>query len=254
MAAFHTGLESVTAAGGVPADAVDYVDQVSGYAAYYGKRTQFGGSGGVTPTEPATDGKGPGGVRRPDRAGRVGLQDGDSPAVGALLMALSGFDPNLLGSSGQRGIAQFLPEVWQAYGPTGASAWDPAVAIPAVGTAMCAMAGELSGLEGDPYLLALAAYRMGPTAVRQAGGVFDNDTKAFLKSVKSLTDFYALDGRLVVGSNPAPARPTPPSATPVTPTPVGSAAPTPKAGEPPPHRRRRNRRSAPPTPSCSTTR
>ncbi|WP_444950559.1 ricin-type beta-trefoil lectin domain protein [Micromonospora ureilytica] len=234
VAAFHSGPESVTASRGVPPDAVDYVDEVSGYAAYYGKRTQFGGPGGVAPTGPTVDAKGvPAGyVNLIVRAGSV-CQGVTPPAVAAQLMALSGFDPNLLGSVGQRGIAQFLPEVWQAYGPNNASAWDPAVAIPALGTTMCAMAGELSLLEGDPYLLALAAYRSGPTAVRESGGILDGGTKAFLKSVKSLTDFYALDGRLVVGTKTPPPPPTPPSATPVAPTPVGPGTPTPKAGEPP---------------------
>ncbi|MFI9644098.1 ricin-type beta-trefoil lectin domain protein [Micromonospora sp. NPDC051925] len=233
VAAFHSGLESVTASAGLPADAVDYVDQVSGYAAYYGKRAQFGGTGGAAPTGPAAEAKGvPAAyVDLIVRAGSV-CTAVTPPAVAAQLMALSGFDPNLLGSAGQRGIAQFLPEVWQAYGPKDASAWDPAVAIPALGTAMCAMAEELSPLEGDPYLLALAAYRNGPTTVRQSGGSLDDGTKAFLKSVKSLTDFYALDGRLVAGPRP-PSSPSPsgsPSATPVTPTPV---TPTPKAGDPP---------------------
>lgn len=234
VAAFHSSLESVTASGGVPSDAVDYVDEVSGYAAYYGKRSQFGGPGGNAPAAPATDAKGvPAGyVDLIVRAGSV-CQGVTPPAVAAQLMALSGFDPNLLGAAGQRGIAQFLPEVWQAYGPSNSSAWDPAVAIPAVGTAMCAMAGELSLLEGDPYLLALAAYRSGPTVVRQSGGSLDADTKAFLKSVKSLTDFYALDGRLAVGVSKPPS-PPPPSATPVAPTPADPGTPTPTAGDPPP--------------------
>ncbi|MEU8419588.1 ricin-type beta-trefoil lectin domain protein [Micromonospora sp. NPDC048835] len=243
VAAFHSNLESVTTSGGVPPDAVDYVDEVSGYAAYYGKRSQFGGPGGTAPTGPATDAKGVPAeyVDLVVRAGTV-CQGVTPPAVAAQLMALSGFDPNLLGPLGQRGIAQFLPEVWQTYGPSDASAWDPAVAIPAVGTAMCAMTGELSLLEGDPYLLALDAYRSGPTAVRQSGGVPDAGTKAFLKSVKTLTEFYALDGRLAVGTTtppPPPAPPAPPTATPVIPTPAGPGTPTPAAGDPPP----------PPTPS-----
>ncbi|MEV6709753.1 transglycosylase SLT domain-containing protein, partial [Micromonospora wenchangensis] len=206
LAAFHTGLDEVRDAEGVPTDAVRYVDQASGYAAYYGKLTAFGGSGQPRPST---------GVQQPKavpgsytalvvRAGSV-CAEVTPPLVAAQLMALSGFDANLLGPEGQRGVAQFRPEVWQAYGPSDASAWDPQEAIPAAGTALCALHKELSGLEGDPSLLALAAYRNGPAAVRQAGGDLDAGTQAYLRTVREHTDYYALDNRL---------RPAPPSASP----------------------------------------
>ncbi|WP_431884616.1 ricin-type beta-trefoil lectin domain protein [Micromonospora wenchangensis] len=232
LAAFHTGLDEVRDAKGVPTDAVRYVDQASGYAAYYGKLTAFGGSGQPRPST---------GVQQPKavpgsytalvvRAGSV-CPEVTPPLVAAQLMALSGFDANLLGPEGQRGVAQFRPEVWQAYGPSDASAWDPQEAVPAAGTALCALHKELSGLEGDPSLLALAAYRNGPAAVRQAGGDLDAGTQAYLRTVREHTDYYALDNRL---------RPAPPSASPSpspTATPPASPSPSPQgssAAPPPP--------------------
>ncbi|WP_327037727.1 ricin-type beta-trefoil lectin domain protein [Micromonospora maris] len=224
VAAFHAGLPAVTRANGVPADAVEYVDLVSGYAGYYGQLKQFGGPGVPASTAPpASDTKG---VPAPYvplvvTAGTVCEQI--TPAmVAAQVMALSGFDPHRLGPAGQRGIAQFLPEVWRSYGPSRGSAWDPETAIPAVGATMCALIDELSKLDGDPYLLALAAYRNGPTAVRQSGGSVDQPTETFLRAVKALTDLYVLDTRL--------ARPAP-SGDPST-APPSSQAPDPEPSEP----------------------
>ncbi|WP_232521192.1 ricin-type beta-trefoil lectin domain protein [Micromonospora phaseoli] len=207
VAAFHTDLSTVIEAEGVPAGAVEYVDQVSGYAGYYGKLKQFGGSGELTPTpQPANDAKGVPAEYVPlvVAAGSV-CEQVTPPMIAAQLMALSGFDANLLGPAGQRGVAQFLSEVWQAYGPADGSAWDPAVAVPTVGVAMCALVSELSGLDGDPYLLALAAYHNGPTAVRQTAGKLDQPTERFLRAVKALTDLYVLDTRLGRPTAPAPA-------------------------------------------------
>ncbi|MFV2099665.1 ricin-type beta-trefoil lectin domain protein [Micromonospora sp. LOL_024] len=208
VAAFHSGLPRVTEAKGVPAGAVEYIDLVSGYAGYYGRLKQFGGSGEPTPTAPpANEAKGVPTEYVPlvVAAGSV-CEQVTPPMVAAQLMALSGFDANLLGANGQRGVAQFLPDVWQAYGPEGGSAWDPAAAVPAVGDTMCALVTELSGLDGDPYLLALAAYRNGPTSVRQTGGTLDQSTETFLRAVKALNDLYVLDSRL---SKPTPAEPAP---------------------------------------------
>ncbi|TCB96787.1 hypothetical protein E0H26_14305 [Micromonospora zingiberis] len=239
VAAFHTGLPAVTRAKGVPAEAVEYVDLVSGYAGYYGKLKQFGGPGLPTATPPpASDAKGVPApyVRLVVSAGSV--CDQVTPAmVAAQLMTLSGFDANKLGSEGQRGIAQFLPEVWQTYGPDGGSAWDPTAAIPAVGNAMCGLADELASLDGDPYLLALAAYRNGPTAVRQTGGSFDQGTETFLRAVKALTDLYALDTRLTKPTPTKPAPSAPPTSQAPDPDPSSSdeaPSPSPKTPSTPP--------------------
>ncbi len=233
VAAFHVGLSPVVETRGVPADAVEYVDLVSGYAGYYERLRQFGGPGTPAPTASPADGS----KNIPAQYVPLVVEAGSvceqvtPPMVAAQLMALSGFDPNMLGPTGQRGIAQFLPELWQAYGPEGGSAWDPTVAIPTVGHAMCGMIEELSKLDGDPYLLALAAYRNGPTALRETGGTFDQETQTFLREVKALTDLYALDSRLRRPEVTTP--PATPSTTPSTsevetdPSPSTTTAPPP---------------------------
>ncbi|QLQ36443.1 ricin-type beta-trefoil lectin domain protein [Micromonospora robiginosa] len=231
LAAFHTGLDQVREAKGVPSGAVEYVDDVSRYAAYYGELTAFGGSGTTGGEPERRQPKAvPGGyVRLVVRAGSV-CPEVPPAAVAAQLMALSGFDPNLLGDDGRRGIAQFLPEVWRAHGPAGASPWDPQVAVPAAGVALCALRRDLAGLDGDPGLLALAAYRNGPTALRQTGGELDDATQAYLRQVREFTDFYALDGRLRVPSaspSPSPASPSPsPSPSAGSPLPRPSVSPS----------------------------
>ncbi|GGM14800.1 MULTISPECIES: ricin-type beta-trefoil lectin domain protein [Micromonospora] len=225
LAAFHTGIDKVRDAKGVPSDALGYVDQASGYAGYYGKLVAFGGSG---EPRPRTDRQQPKAV--PAEYTKLIVKAGSvcelvpPAAVAAQLMALSEFDVNMLGPNGERGIAQFRPEVWQEHGPKDVSAWDPRVAIPAVGTAMCALQKELAGLEGDPYLVALAAYRNGPTAVRQTGGNLDAETQSFARTVREHTEFYTLDGRLKL---PASANPEP------SPTPKPKPAPTETESESP---------------------
>ena len=126
VAAFHAGLSPVVETKGVPADAVEYVDLVSGYAGYYERLRQFGEPGTPAPTASPADGS----KNIPAQYVPLVVEAGSvceqvtPPMVAAQLMALSGFDPNMLGPTGQRGIAQFLPELWQAYGPEGGSARD----------------------------------------------------------------------------------------------------------------------------------
>lgn len=235
LAAYHAGIDEVRKAEGVPSSSVDYVDQASGYAAYYGRLVPFGGSG--TPrsnTEPQQPKAVPSAhLKLVVEAGST-CAEVPPAAVAGQVMALSGFDQNMLGDKGQRGIAQFLPEVWEEYGPAEGSVWDPKVAVPAVGSVMCALRKELEGIEGDPYLLALAAYRNGPTAVRQTGGELDGATQVFLRTVRENTDFYALDARLKPTLPNAPGTPDTPSPS-ATPSGRGSSAPTPPpAAAPPP--------------------
>jgi hypothetical protein len=198
LAAYRSSLDKVKSGADMSKSVKDYVDKSSSYADYYGKLPQFGGHGTTASASAApTDAKP---LPQQDvapvlAAGKVCPQV-SSASVAALLMASSGLDANKLGAGGRQGIAQFLPEVWQSYSAKGASPWDSPHAIPVVGSALCGMAKELSGLPGDPFMLAVSAFRAGPMTVRQDGGASDADTKSFLDRVSNYSSYYALDSRL----------------------------------------------------------
>lgn len=121
-----------------------------------------------------------------------------APRVAAQLMAASGFDANVVGEDGAEGVAQFRPELWQAYRPAAdATATDPELAVPTLGRAMCALVEELDQLTGDAYLTALAAFQWGPDAVREAGGLPDAPSlRAFADMVSDYTAYYERDRRI----------------------------------------------------------
>ncbi|BCB86508.1 RICIN domain-containing protein [Phytohabitans suffuscus] len=225
LAAYRTDLPAVKDGGGIPDSAGEYVDEAVAYASYYARQPKFGGPGGQ-PAPTTTPGNAkplPAEYVQPILAAGKVCQQVTPAAVAALLMAASEFEPNQLGRNGERGIAQFRTDLWQRYGPSNASPWDPTPAIRAVGTALCTLITELSGINGDPYVLALSAFRMGPDTVRQAGGTPDAATHAFLGKVSYYVPYYQLDTRLTVAPAPPPP-PTAPSLPGVTPAP---SAPTP---------------------------
>ena len=234
VAATRVGADAVVAVKGVPASAQTYVDEVNGYADWYAKQPEFGGSDTATPEPLSADANAPAAKPLPKeyvddvlKAGRI--CSAVTPArVAALLMADSGFDPNKRSASGAQGIAQFLPAVWSAYaGSTddpNASPWDPATAIPMLGATMCDLTVELSALtSGDPFTLALAAFQWGATAVRQAGGVPQSSTlQDNADQVLSYVGYYEKDPRL----NPA-ARQSGSASPSHSPSPSHSASPSP---------------------------
>ncbi|GAB7042497.1 MULTISPECIES: ricin-type beta-trefoil lectin domain protein [Catenuloplanes] len=205
LAAFRSGLPEVTKAKGVPGAADEYVDRSTAYAAYYATLPQFGGTDArPNPNASAAEVKPlPEEYVAPVKA--AGSVCGEIPpaTVAAVLMASSEFNSNKLGTTGEQGVAQFRGDVWARYGPEGASAWDPVKSIPAVGAALCGLITELNGLEGDPSMLALAAYRNGPETVRQAVGAPDGETQAFIETVLAYADYYAMDSRIAVAPKPS---------------------------------------------------
>ncbi|MEO3742077.1 hypothetical protein [Plantactinospora sp. B5E13] len=239
LGAYHSGLAAVRETRGVPAPARQYVDTVAGYAAWYAHQPGTGGGGPTSTRGPVgtVPGRGTDPKPVPDdylaaiRAAGHRCAAVTPARVAAQLMASSGFNPNLLGPQGGQGIAQFTPELWARYAPfaTATSPWDPAAAVPALGRAMCSLVGELSGVGGDPYLTAVAAFRVGPDAVRQAGGVPDNaGLRDHLDLVTSYADhYYGRDPRL--GGSPS----APTGGKPST-RPTGTAPPT--GVRPPPAR------------------
>ncbi|MDP9796094.1 hypothetical protein J2S43_004606 [Catenuloplanes nepalensis] len=234
VAAEESGLTAVVQAKRVPDAARAHVDTVTGYANWYADQPQFTGE----QAEPESSGApGVNGETIPEEyvglvveAGKI-CPAASAPRIAAQLMALSAFNPNLRGHNGGMGIAQFTPEMWRLYRPSAnASVWDPKAAIPAMGSAVCSLRNQLSGLHleddgqaGDPGVLALAAYQWGMTAVRAEGGVPRNAFVAQLPDmVDSLAPVYEKDGRLI------PVTPSP-SAAPTTAGPSSSSSPSPSA-------------------------
>lgn len=242
LAAFQIGVDEVVKSGGVPSATQPYINAVHGYAAWYARQPAFTGTGqSASPSvadsanqadtaavQPAT---GPQPVPDHDvtpvlAAGSVCAQI-SAVRVAAQLMASSGFNPNLRSANGAMGVAQFLPDIWNQYMPASSSPWDPVTAIPALGHAMCDLIRQLGALATDPYPLAVAAFQVGQTAIRQAGGVPNiPDLKAFVAQVISYADYYKQDTRLGGASSASPASPAPLRPTAAAPTPSRTPANT----------------------------
>ena len=222
LAAYHSGVGAVQKADGVPTQARAYVDQVSGYAAWYALQPVFLGSSTTTagPTAVASPTSDVGPVVAaaaqvpsedvaPILAAGSRCKEITPVRVAAQLMASSGFDPGKQSATGAIGIAGFLPDVWSQYAPASASPWDPQAAIATLGRAMCDLVSQLSAIHpADSFDLALAAFRVGPTAVRQALGVPKiTSVQQFIAQVQKYVDTYGSDSRLTGASTPPSAKP-----------------------------------------------
>jgi Ricin-type beta-trefoil lectin domain/Transglycosylase SLT domain len=243
LAAYNSGVGAVRKAGGIPADARAYVDAVSGYAAWYALQPVFSGNpastGNAATALTATDvwpvvsdaAQVPTEDVAPILAAGSVCKQITPVRVAAQLMASSGFDPTKRATTGAMGIAGFLPDVWTQYASPSTSPWDPKAAISTVGRAMCDFVNQLSLMDQtDPYQLALAAFRVGPTAVRQASGVPKiASVQQFVSQVQLYVNTYGSDSRLTG----APGRPQPsgtPAPTPSpSPSPAHTPSPTPSA-------------------------
>jgi hypothetical protein len=98
-----------------------------------------------------------------------------------------------MSSAGATGTAALTAEAWKKWAPwPGANATDRAAAITALAHDMCQMAGQIrvAGVEGDPWQLALAAYKGGPDAVVAAGGV-PAGTHDYVDTVGRYETWYA---------------------------------------------------------------
>jgi hypothetical protein len=252
IAAERVGLAAVTKAKGIPDSASAHVDTVVGYANWYADQPQFGGGD----VEPAVDASAsaPVGTSIPEeyvdavrKAGSTCATVVTPARIAAQLMALSSFNPNMR-SDTRQGIAQFSTDMWKQYAPTKtASPWDAEDSIAALGTAMCDLTNQLSGvaLQGkdgaDAYTLALAAYQWGMNTVRAEGGV---PRKAAVPQLADQVDTflpaYSADTRLS-GAKPSPtpsvsksasASPTPSASATPSATPSGSTSPSPSRPSP----------------------
>ena len=240
LAAFAVGVQQVELAGGVPTGAAaDYVAKVELYNNWYAAERQFGGPGNPSPSAAPSPSASLMALTAaksvPDNLVNLVLAAGSvcptitPERVAAQLMAASGFNANKLSSSGQEGIAQFLPQEWAQYDVQPlATPWDPAQAIPVLGRAMCDLAGQVSAEspQTDAYDGALTAFEWGVTSVAQAGGLPDSPNRSFIAAVAAYLPAYAADKRL---------NPDGPSAPPSSRNPA-SGSPRPASSTPPSHK------------------
>ncbi|MDA3021426.1 MAG: lytic transglycosylase domain-containing protein [Actinomycetota bacterium] len=94
----------------------------------------------------------------------------------AQMEAESGWDPRAASGAGARGIAQFMPKVWQAYGIDAnndgkTSVWDPADALASAAELNCRNRRLVKDVSGDRLENTLAAYNAGYGAVTKYDGV-----------------------------------------------------------------------------------
>ncbi|WP_041939745.1 MULTISPECIES: lytic transglycosylase domain-containing protein [Frankia] len=109
----------------------------------------------------------------------------------------SKFDAQAVSHAGARGIMQFLPTTWAAFGLDGnkdgvADPLDPRDAIPSAAYYESWLAEQVAHLPGDRVSLILAAYNAGPDAVRLAGGIPDfGETRAYVTKVRDWADTFS---------------------------------------------------------------
>jgi hypothetical protein len=196
LAAHRLGIDQVIAAGAVPESAADYVETVDRYAAWYALQPAFGGGAAAPAAGDAYPTGGPV-VLVPEvyvpMIVAAGKRCPELPPVriAAQIMVTSGFDPNRLGPAGEQGIAQFLPGVWRTHADVAPrrTPWEPAVAIPALGRAMC----KLISQSGGEYGPALAAFTRGDRGAQTP----------LVEAVKKAQTEYAKDPRLQPPKPPA---------------------------------------------------
>lgn len=96
--------------------------------------------------------------------------------LAAQLASESGWDPTAVSPAGARGLAQFMPEVWEQYGLDGdgdgkARINNPVDAIHSAAALNCVNAELVADVPGDRLRNILAAYNAGYNQVVKYGGV-----------------------------------------------------------------------------------
>jgi hypothetical protein len=103
---------------------------------------------------------------------------------------------------GAAGVAALTPVQWQQNVPwPGAAPTDRDAAMTALAHLMCRLVGQARAvrIQADPWLVALAAYRLGMDKVVAAGGIPD-DAKDYVNTVDRYADWYVLQPALGGGS------------------------------------------------------
>jgi soluble lytic murein transglycosylase-like protein len=109
----------------------------------------------------------------------------------------SKFDPNARSQADARGLAQFMPGTWKAYGPEGVSPFDPVASAEAQRVYMDVLHKEVTKLidqgkiHGDARELTFAAYNAGIGNVRKYGGVPPfKETKDYIERINTQARIY----------------------------------------------------------------
>lgn len=138
------------------------------------------------------------------------------PAINPALLAAqlyqeSGWNPKAVSPANARGLAQFIPGTWDAYGVDGdgdgdRDIWDPVDAIPSAAAYDCALAKYVKGVPGDPTHNMLASYNAGSYAVIKYNGVPPyNETQNYVQRITTLAKSFAAPTRPVAASKQAAA-------------------------------------------------
>jgi Legume lectin domain len=146
------------------------------------------------------------------------------PRLAAQVMAATGFKPTASG-----GIAGVTASQWKVWAPsTDADPADPGASILTLAHLTCDLVGQvrLTGVAGDRWRLAVAAWQSSAAAVKDAAGV-PSAVAAFVDRVDGYADFYA--GQPPLGTPATSAAPLPSATATALPTASDSPAPTPTA-------------------------
>jgi soluble lytic murein transglycosylase-like protein len=107
----------------------------------------------------------------------------------AQIAAESSWDPSARSGAGARGIAQFMPAVWEQYGLDAnddgeRSVWDPVDAIFSAARLNCVNRTLVKGASGNRLENTLAAYNAGFGAVMKYDGIPPYpETEAYVKKI-----------------------------------------------------------------------
>lgn len=116
-------------------------------------------------------------------------QYGINPGIAlAQIQRESGFNPKAVGSSGERGLAQFMQGTWQQYGSGSFdNAFDPIMNLDAWGNYMVALLGMFSG----DYMKALTGYNGGPGHLTDPGryGPPSSAAQAYAQAITAQAGF-----------------------------------------------------------------
>jgi soluble lytic murein transglycosylase-like protein len=114
--------------------------------------------------------------------------------LAAQILAESGWDARAVSPAGARGVAQFMPAVWEQYGIDAnddgrASVWDPVDAIHSAAALNCVNRRLVKGATGDRLRNTLAAYNAGYGAVLRYDGVPPYpETEAYVERVLRIAE------------------------------------------------------------------